>query len=81
MNIEEVNIAQALRETANNLGHVHFVDSNRRPVGCGHLDIPPIALALHAIRYDRYLSAEALPYPEPSELYTNLYEGAWQPWQ
>jgi 2-oxoisovalerate dehydrogenase E1 component alpha subunit len=25
--------------------------------------------------------AEALPYPEPSELYTNLYEGAWQPWQ
>jgi 2-oxoisovalerate dehydrogenase E1 component alpha subunit len=25
--------------------------------------------------------AEALPYPEPSELYTHLYEGAWQPWQ
>ena len=25
--------------------------------------------------------AEALPYPAPSELYTNLYEGAWQPWQ
>jgi 2-oxoisovalerate dehydrogenase E1 component alpha subunit len=24
--------------------------------------------------------AEALPYPEPSELYTHLYEGAWQPW-
>jgi len=25
--------------------------------------------------------AEAMPYPAPSELYTNLYEGAWQPWQ
>jgi 2-oxoisovalerate dehydrogenase E1 component alpha subunit len=25
--------------------------------------------------------AEALPYPEPSEVYTHLYEGAWQPWQ
>ncbi len=25
--------------------------------------------------------AEAMPYPEPSDLYTNLYEGAWQPWQ
>ncbi len=25
--------------------------------------------------------AEALPYPAPSELYTHLYEGAWQPWQ
>ncbi len=25
--------------------------------------------------------AEADPYPQPSDLYTNLYEGAWQPWQ
>ncbi len=25
--------------------------------------------------------AEALPYPAPAELYTHLYEGAWQPWQ
>jgi 2-oxoisovalerate dehydrogenase E1 component alpha subunit len=25
--------------------------------------------------------AEALPYPQASELYTNIYEGAWQPWQ
>ena len=25
--------------------------------------------------------AEAMPYPEPSDLYTHLYEGAWQPWQ
>jgi sugar phosphate isomerase/epimerase len=65
MNIEEVDIAASLRAGAGHIGHVHFVDSNRRPVGCGHLDIKPIALALHAIRYDRYLSAEALPYPDP----------------
>ncbi|HET9030913.1 MAG TPA: thiamine pyrophosphate-dependent dehydrogenase E1 component subunit alpha [Candidatus Aquilonibacter sp.] len=25
--------------------------------------------------------AEAVPYPQPSDLYTHLYEGAWQPWQ
>jgi 2-oxoisovalerate dehydrogenase E1 component alpha subunit len=25
--------------------------------------------------------AEAMPYPEPSDLYKHLYEGAWQPWQ
>ena len=25
--------------------------------------------------------AEAMPYPEPSDLYENVYEGAWQPWQ
>ena len=24
--------------------------------------------------------AEALPYPEPSELYTNVYEGTHEPW-
>ena len=26
-------------------------------------------------------AAEALPYPEASDLYTHVYEGAWQPWQ
>lgn len=25
--------------------------------------------------------AEAMPYPRPEDLYTNLYEGAWEPWQ
>ncbi|MBV8688771.1 MAG: thiamine pyrophosphate-dependent dehydrogenase E1 component subunit alpha [Candidatus Eremiobacteraeota bacterium] len=25
--------------------------------------------------------AEAMPYPLPSDLYTNVHEGAWEPWQ
>jgi 2-oxoisovalerate dehydrogenase E1 component alpha subunit len=25
--------------------------------------------------------AEAMPYPEPSDLYKHLHEGAWEPWQ
>jgi TPP-dependent pyruvate/acetoin dehydrogenase alpha subunit len=25
--------------------------------------------------------AEALPYPAPAELYKNVYEGAYEPWQ
>jgi 2-oxoisovalerate dehydrogenase E1 component alpha subunit len=25
--------------------------------------------------------AEAMPYPEASDLYKHLYEGAWEPWQ
>src|SRR5579864_6121238 len=25
--------------------------------------------------------AETMPYPEPSDLYKNVYEGAWEPWQ
>jgi sugar phosphate isomerase/epimerase len=64
MNIEEIDIAAALRAGKGCIGHVHFVDSNRRPAGMGHLDYYPIAQALVDIGYDRYASAEALPYPD-----------------
>jgi sugar phosphate isomerase/epimerase len=64
MNIEEGNIAQALRTADRWLGHLHFVDSNRRPAGCGHLDYAPIAAALRDIGYDGYASAEVLPWPD-----------------
>jgi sugar phosphate isomerase/epimerase len=43
---------------------VHFVDSNRRPAGMGHIDFVPIAQALRDIEYEGYASAEALPYPD-----------------
>lgn len=65
MNIEEADIAAALRAGAGSIGHVHLVDSNRRPAGGGHLDFPPIVRALEAIGYDGFASAEALPYPDP----------------
>ena len=65
MQIEEVNVADAIRSAAGHIGHVHFVDSNRRPAGCGHMDYGPIAAALKEIGYDRYASAEALPWPDP----------------
>jgi sugar phosphate isomerase/epimerase len=65
MNIEEADIAAALRAGAGRIGHVHLVDSNRRPAGLGHIDYPPIVRALEAIGYDGYASAEALPYPDP----------------
>ena len=64
MNIEEVDIAAALRAGKGYLGHLHFVDSNRRAAGMGHLDYAPIAQALRDIGYDRYASVEALPYPD-----------------
>ena len=67
MNIEESDIAAALRAGGRRIGHVHFVDSNRRPAGCGHIDYRPIAAALRAIGYEGYASAEALPYPDPDE--------------
>ncbi len=65
MNIEEADIAAALRAAGPALGHVHFVDSNRRAAGFGHLDYRPVAEALKAIGYAGYLSAEALPLPDP----------------
>jgi sugar phosphate isomerase/epimerase len=65
MNIEETNIADAIRAGKGRIGHVHFVDSNRRPAGCGHMDYGPIVHALNEIGYNGYASAEALPYPDP----------------
>ena len=64
MNIEEVDIASGLKDGGRWIGHVHFVDSNRRPAGCGHMNYAPIMAALKAIDYQGYLSAEALPWPD-----------------
>jgi len=64
MNMEEPNIADALRHTGPRLGHVHFADSNRRAVGFGHTDIAPVVQALQDIGYTGYLSAEILPLPD-----------------
>jgi sugar phosphate isomerase/epimerase len=65
MNIEEADPAAAIRAGKGHIGHVHFVDSNRRPAGCGHTDFAPVAAALHEIGYDGYASAEAFPWPDP----------------
>jgi sugar phosphate isomerase/epimerase len=64
MNIEEADIAGALWESAGYLGHLHFVDSNRRAAGLGHLNYAPIVRSLRTIGYQGYASAEALPYPD-----------------
>lgn len=67
MNIEETSIADALLEGGKWVGHIHFVDSNRRPVGLGHMQYGPIIAALRKIDYQGYLCAEAFPYPDPHE--------------
>ena len=64
MNIEETNLADALRVAGPLVGHVHFADSNRRAAGLGHTDFAPIVAALVEIGYDGYLSAEVLPLPD-----------------
>ena len=64
MNIEEVNLADALRAAGPHIGHVHFADSNRRAAGMGHTDFVPVIVALRDIGYSGYLSAEVLPLPD-----------------
>lgn len=67
MNIEEADPAAALGDCGDLVGHVHWADSNRRAVGFGHADIPPVVAALRSIGYNGFLSAEVLPLPTPHE--------------
>ena len=67
MNIEEDDMAAALRGAARRLGHVHLADSNRRPGGFGHTDFFPIGTALRESGYDRFVSAEAFCWPNDDE--------------
>lgn len=64
MNIEETDIASALKLAGDKLGHLHYVDSNRRAAGSGHIDLAPILTALRELNYQGYLSTEAIPVPD-----------------
>lgn len=64
MNIEETDIGAALKLAGDRLGHVHYVDSNRRAAGAGHIDFAPVLLALRELNYQGYLSTEAIPVPD-----------------
>jgi len=64
MNIEESCIANGIEAGGEHIGHVHFVDSNRRAAGFGHMNYQPIAAALKKINYQGYACAEALPLPD-----------------
>lgn len=64
MNIEEVDLGQALRQAASHVNHIHFVDSNRRAVGLGHTNMQPVVEAIRDINFDGYLSIEAFALPD-----------------
>jgi len=67
MNIEEASLPESIRQFGTAIGHVHFADSNRRPVGMGHTNMAEVAAALTGINYNGYVSAEAFPWPNPDE--------------
>jgi len=64
MNIEEASICDSIRAGGEHIGYVHFVDSNRRAAGMGHIDLSRVSRALWDIGFDGYASAEALPWPD-----------------
>ena len=64
MNLEERDLAAALREAGPLVGHVHFADSNRQAIGLGHTAMAPVINALRELGYSGYLSAEILPLPD-----------------
>jgi len=63
MNIEEADMASSITKAKDFIIHVHFADSNRRPVGNGHTDLIGVAKALKEMNYQGYVSAEAFPWP------------------
>jgi sugar phosphate isomerase/epimerase len=64
MNIEEADLAAAIRAGGPHVGHIHFADTNRQAIGLGHLDVAPVAKALHEIGYEGWVSAEIRPRPD-----------------
>jgi sugar phosphate isomerase/epimerase len=64
MNIEETDMADALRLAGDRLWHVHIADSNRQFPGSGHLDFTAPFSALSSMGYGGFVSAELLPLPD-----------------
>lgn len=64
MNIEEADLGRSIVAAGDRIGHVHFVDSNRRAAGMGHIDFSPVIQALREIGYKGFLSAEAFALPD-----------------
>jgi 5-keto-L-gluconate epimerase len=63
MNIEEVDLAAAVRRAGARLWHLHVADSNRRAPGWGHLNVADVISAVAGIGYTGWVSAEILPHP------------------
>lgn len=61
LNIEEPDMAEAVRKAGSRLYHLHAGDSNRKAPGMGHLDFHSILRALKEIEYGGYIAMEVLP--------------------
>ena len=58
MNIEEADMAAAIRAGGADIGYVHLADSNRIVPGQGHTDFGGVLAALEGIAYKGWMSME-----------------------
>jgi len=59
---EEASLPQAIRDTAQLLGHFHANDPNQRGPGTGTVEFAPILTALRGIPYRGYVSVEVFDF-------------------
>jgi sugar phosphate isomerase/epimerase len=67
MNIEEDDLAAAIRAAGPRIAHVHVDDTNRFQPGTGHMDFPAAFQALRAVGYDGWLTFECQLRGRPEE--------------
>ena len=63
MNMEEDNLADAIRSAGNTIGHFHCAASNRKLPGRGHIDWKAIKDALDEVGYQDSMVIETFPNP------------------
>jgi len=63
-NIEEKNIADAVRSAGPRLKHLHASENDRGLLGSGHVDFPAVVSVLREIEYDGYLIIEGFGYSD-----------------
>lgn len=64
MNIEETNMADAIRACGKRLGYIHVADNTRLYPGTGSIDFPAVFAALEDVGYQGYVSVECLALPD-----------------
>jgi sugar phosphate isomerase/epimerase len=67
MNIEEDDLAAAIRAVGPRIAHVHVDDTNRLQPGTGHMDFAGVFGALRAVGYDDWLTFECRLRGRPEE--------------
>jgi sugar phosphate isomerase/epimerase len=70
MNIEEDDLAAAIRAAGRWIAHVHVDDTNRLQPGTGHMDFRAVFDALRSVGYDDWLTFECRLRGDPAEALT-----------